>query len=182
LRLLKVIATDLGPVAEAQLRTSAKKGLLHNKNKKISMQNLAIRYGSMMFAGFTLFFLLMNAFGIASNTNLRIFNFVIHIAFIYLAIKSYRETHRDTFQNYAKGLVLGMYTSAIGVLGFTVFFSLYLSINPTLMLDFKQSLPLSKYLNPFTLSIFVLVEGTAVSLIASYILSRVVGLQLSNSK
>lgn len=134
-----------------------------------------------MFAGFTLFFLLMYLFGLASNTNLRIFNFVIHIGFIYFAIKAYRETHRDTFPNYARGLVLGMYTSAVGVVGFTIFFLLFLSINPSLMLEFKQSMPLSKYINPITLSIFVLVEGTAVSLIASYILSRVVGLQMSNS-
>ncbi len=135
----------------------------------------------MMFAGFTLFFLLMNLFGLASNTNLRIFNFLIHMGFIYFAIKAYRESHRDTFPNYAKGLVLGMYTSAIGVLGFTIFFLLFLTINPALMLEFKEVLPLGKYLNPFTLSIFVLVEGTAVSLIGSYILSRVVGMQMSSS-
>lgn len=145
------------------------------------MQKLAIRYGSMMFAGFTLFFLLMNLFGVASNTNLRIFNFIIHVSFIYFTIKAYRESHRDTFPNYAKGLVAGMYSSAIGVIGFTLFFMLFLSINPNLMMEFKDKLPLGKYLNPFTMSIFVLVEGTAVSLIASYILSRVVGLEISNA-
>lgn len=144
------------------------------------MQKLAIKYGSMMFAGFTLFFLLMNLFGLASNPNLRLFNFVIHVAFIYFSIKAYRETHRDTFPNYAKGLIVGMYTSAVGVLAFTLFFVLFLSINPTLMLEFKEKLPLGKYLNPLTMGIFILVEGTAISLIASYILSRVVGLQLSN--
>lgn len=144
------------------------------------MQKLAIRYGVMMFAGFTLFFLIMHLFGWSDNHYLRFFNFFIHLGFIYLAIKKWREEHRDTFPQYAKGLVVGMYTSAVGVLGFTIFFLLFLISNPELMLQFQEKLPLGDYLNPVTTSIFVLVEGTVVSLIGSYILSRVVGMQLSN--
>ncbi len=144
------------------------------------MQKLAVRYGAMMFGGFTLFFLLMHLLSLSDNYIIRVFNIFIHIPFLYLAIREYRKTHRDTFSNYAKGLVLGMYTSAIGVLGFTVFFTLFLVSNPEFMLTLQEKLALGKYLNPITTSIFILVEGTAVSLIASYILSRVVGLQLSS--
>ncbi len=146
------------------------------------MQKLAIKYGAMMFGGFTLFFLLMHLFGLSDNYLIRIFNIFIHIPFLYLAIREYRKNHRDTFQNYAKGLALGMYTSAIGVLGFAIFFMLFLVASPEFMMTLQEKLALGQYLNPITTSLFIIVEGTAVSLIASYILSRIVGLQLSNGK
>ena len=145
------------------------------------MQKIALRYGLWMFAGFTVFFLLMHLFGLSQNYNLRIFNGVIHLSLIYLAIRDYRHTHEDSVNNYVSGVAMGMYASVIGVIGFTIFMLLYLIGDANFMQALRETNPLGEYLTPITASLFILMEGIAISLIGSYIITRVIDMRLSHA-
>ncbi|GJM34590.1 MAG: hypothetical protein DHS20C18_35910 [Saprospiraceae bacterium] len=138
------------------------------------MKHLAFKYGIRMFAGFTLFFLLMHLLGQSQNSNLRIFNGIIHMGFMYLAIKEYKSSFPNAADNYLNGVAMGFYASIIGILPFAIFLMIFLDQTPHLMAEFKQEMPIGDYLNPVTASVFVLVEGLIVSLIGGYVLTRIV--------
>ena len=146
------------------------------------MKKIAIKYGLLMFAGFTAFFLIMHLLGQSQNYNLRIFNGVIHIGLITLAIREYRKTNPEGLSNYISGVAMGMYASLIGVLGFVIFMVLYLSGDTAFMAYIQASFPIGEYLNPITASLFILVEGVAVSLIGSYIVTRIVDMNMAGDE
>lgn len=143
------------------------------------MRSIAFRYGLMMFAGFTVFFLLMHVMSLSQHYYLRAFNGIIHLSFIFLAIKAFqKESPPGTF-NYLSGVAMGMFASVIGVVGFTIFMLLFLIGNPGFMLDLKESLPIGEYLNPVTASLMITMEGIAVSVISSYIITRVIDMSMA---
>jgi len=138
------------------------------------MRNIAIRYGLIMATGFILYFLIMQALGFGGNYYFRIFNAVIHLSIITVAIKAYKDRYPDEF-NYISGVVTGVVTSLVGVIPFAIFMLIFLSLTP----DFMESIRLEaenvgRYLTPFTASLIVLLEGLAVSVLASYIIMRIV--------
>jgi hypothetical protein len=148
------------------------------------MKKIALRYGLFMFAGFTGFFLLMHLIGQSANTGLRMFNGVIHLSFIYMAIRAYRATYPDSAGNYMSGVATGMYASLFGVFGFVIFMLLFLVYNPSFLETIGESSSFGKvqeYLTPITASLFILTEGIAVSLIGSYIITRVVDMTLART-
>jgi hypothetical protein len=138
------------------------------------MKSIAWKYGLWMAAGFTGLFLLMYSAGVAHNYNLRILNSVIHIGLLYGAISAYREHTPDKVGNYVSGVAMGMYSSVIGVLIFTLFMGLFLGFEGNLMAHIKETMPVGRYLNSFTTPLFIFVEGIAVSLIGSYLVTRIV--------
>ena len=137
------------------------------------MRKIAIRYGILMFIGFTVYFLLMHLLGRSANSTLRLFNGIIHLWLLALAIRRYRLENDIQSGKYVPGVALGMYASAIGVVAFSVFMLLFLSFHPTLMGDIKDQAALGPYLNPFTATLSILAEGLVVSLIGSYIWVRI---------
>lgn len=145
------------------------------------MRRIALKYGLWMFLGFIAFFLIMHLFGLSQNYNLRIFNGVIHLSLIYLAIRDYYQEYGQNIKGYLSGVATGMYASAVGVIGFSIFMVLFLAFSPAFMQVIKETMPIGKYLNPVTASIFVIVEGTAISLIGSYILTRVIDMNRANA-
>ncbi len=146
------------------------------------MKNTSLWYSLVMFAGFTLFFLVMTALGYGDNYNLRIFNSIIHLGMIYLAIRSYREKSPESAGNYLSGVAVGMYSSILAVVAFSAFLFIYLTADPVLMDQIRASVPTGEYLNPFTATLFITVEGIAVSLIGSYILTRIIDSRMSTGK
>lgn len=138
------------------------------------MKKIAIKYGLLMWAGFTALFLIMHLLGLSQNANLRLVNGVVHIGFLYLAIKAYRQEHRESVRNYLSGIAVGMYSSAIGIIAFAAFMSVFFFINPGFLESVQGSFFLEKYLTPFTGTIVIVAEGIAVSLIMSYIVTRIV--------
>ncbi len=138
------------------------------------MRTLAIKYGIMMFAGFTLFFLVMHLLGQSQNFNLRIFNGVIHIGIMYMAIKAYKEQFPKSQDNYLNGVAMAIYSSVIGILPFAVFLMIFLDQSPHLMAEFKDKTPIGEYLTPVTASVFIFMEGLIISLIGGYVLTRIV--------
>ncbi|HMQ63354.1 MAG TPA: DUF4199 domain-containing protein [Flavilitoribacter sp.] len=145
------------------------------------MKKIAIKYGLWMFAGFVAFFLTMHLLGLSHRYFFRIFNGVFHIAAIYYAIREYRKQNEDSINNYVSGVAMGVYTSAVGVLGFTIFMLLYLAFDTGFMEHLRAAMPIGEYLNPITASLFILTEGIVVSLIGSYLVTRVIDMNLANA-
>ncbi len=146
------------------------------------MKKIAIKYGLFMLVGFIAFFLIMHVLGHSMNYNLRIFNGVIHIGLIALAIREYRQTHPESLSNYISGVAMGMYASVIGVLGFTIFMGFYLLGDEALLSHIQASIPIGDYITPFTASLFIVVEGIAVSLIGSYIVTRIIDMRMAKDE
>lgn len=138
------------------------------------MKSIAIRYGLGLALSLIAFFLIMHFFGLSQNYNFRMFNAVIHIAFIYLGVRKYfNETGGRNF-NYVAGTAQGMYLSLIGVLVFALFMILFMAADTIFLEALKESKELGKYLTPFTAGVALIVEGIAISLILSYIVTRVI--------
>ncbi|MCB9306732.1 MAG: hypothetical protein H6565_09050 [Lewinellaceae bacterium] len=137
------------------------------------MKHIALRYGLWMFLGFTGFFLAMHMLQLSEKYYLRIFNGVIHVACLWLALRSWLHEHPDASEDYTSGVVMGMFTSLVGVIPFTIFMVLFLAYNPAFMANIQHQSPIGQYFTPVTASLFILVEGIAVSIILSYMLMRV---------
>lgn len=145
------------------------------------MRNIAIRYGLWMFVGFTAFFFIMHFFGFSQRYDLRIFNGVIHLSLMYLAIREYRNKNRESVNNYISGVAMGMYASVIGVLPFTIVMFLYLVLNPEFMANVTDNADLQRFITPLTASLFIFTEGIAISLIGSYIETRIIDMNMSKT-
>lgn len=128
-----------------------------------------------MFTGFVIFFLSMFGLGFGYRGELSFFNIAIQLMCLYGGIKTYYRLHPKDIDNYMLGVSLGLEATAIGVVGFTIFFMIFLHFNPTFMDAIRQNSNLGTYLNPFTGSLFILTEGLVVGLIGSYILTRYFG-------
>ena len=127
-----------------------------------------------MLAGFVSLFLLMYFIGLGHRSELRVLNGVIHAYCLYRAIRAYYAEHLGDLNNSMLGVSQGMGASIIGVGGFTVFMTIFLALNPSFLDLIRQNSMVGPYLNPFTASLFILTEGLMVSLIGSYILTRIV--------
>ncbi len=138
------------------------------------MRAISIKIGLWMLAGFISIFLLMCAMGLSHRSEFRVLNSIIHIFCLYRAIQSYYWLHPETIHNSMLGVAQGIGVSIIGVGGFAVFMTIFLELNPTLMDIIKQNSKMGAFLHPFTASLFILTEGLVVSLIGSYILTRIV--------
>lgn len=136
------------------------------------MLHIALRYGLWMFLGFTGFFLIMHLLDLSQNYYLRVFNGIIHVGFLWTALRAWYRHHHGAADDYTSGVVAGMMTSLAGVLPFTVFMVLFLSYNPSFLASIQQQSPIGEYFTPVMASLFILVEGIATSLILSYLMVR----------
>jgi hypothetical protein len=142
------------------------------------MYTIAIRMGLGMLAGFICFFLPMTLLGLGDRSELRIFNGVIHVYFMYQAIKMYRDLYPADRNNYILCAAQGIMASLIGILGFAFFMILFLTFDTPLMDGIKAANPtISVYLNPFSASLFIITEGVIVSLMGSYLITRILSTQ-----
>ena len=146
------------------------------------MEKIALKNGVRMFLGFSALFLIAHLLNISDNYNLRILNGIIHLTFMYLAIREYRKAFPKTTNNYLSGVAMGMFASIIGVLIFTIAMFLFLFFNPTFFELLQSKAPLPKYFTPFTASLLILTEGIAISLIGSYILVRIIDAQVKPAR
>ncbi len=144
------------------------------KRKLTDMQLTSIRYGILMFAGLVAYFLLMYLFGIAHHSELRVFNGIIQIFYIYLTIRSFYAFYPEQIHNYLFGVVQGIKVSVYGIVPFAIFIMLFLYFDPELMSKIKYQSLMGDYLNPFTAIIFILAEGLVIGLIISYVLTRII--------
>ncbi len=148
------------------------------------MQRIAWKYALRMLAGFILLFLVAHFTGLSHNYHLRILNGIIHLTFMWMAIKEYWQTHPDQLGNYVSGVAMGMYTAVPAVALFTFFMWVFLSldVNRDFFEHLRSQAPLPEYFTPFTASLYIFAEGIAVSLIGSYVLARILETRMSGEK
>lgn len=145
------------------------------------MIKIAKRYGLIMMGGFIAFFLSMYAIGLAQNYWLRLFFVLIHLGVLGLSINAYRKDELNGSTNpkqSVSGVIQGMITSFVGVLGFCLFLFLFLTFDSNLMAQINAQFSVSRGFNPVTAAAFMFVEGISAGLIGSYILTRIVDSQL----
>jgi hypothetical protein len=143
-----------------------------------AMRAISIQLGLVMLTGFIAIFYIIYMLGYAQHTELRVLNAVVHLSCMYLAIKAYYKTDPENVENYMLGVAQGMEASIIGVIGYAVFIVVFMKIDPRLMNLIKQNSSMAIYLNPYTVTLGILTEGLMVSLIGSYIMTRIYGYTL----
>ena len=138
---------------------------------------IVIKYGILLFLGLMAYYLVMQLLGLSNRYDFRIFNAVIQVVVVYMAIKEYAKSKPDEF-NYLSGTVIGINTSIAGVVPFAVFQMINLYMSPQLLEFIRENAPMiGPYVNPFSGGLIVFFEGLAVGLVLSYICMRVVDLQ-----
>ena len=142
------------------------------------MRAISNQFGFLMLAGFIAIFYIIYMLGYAQYTELRVLNAVVHLSCMYLAIKAYYKTDRENVENYMLGVAQGMEASVIGVVGYALFIVIFMKIDPRLMNLIKQNSHMAIYLNPYTITLAILAEGLMVSLIGSYLMTRIYGYTL----
>ena len=142
------------------------------------MRAISNQFGFLMLAGFIAIFYIIYMLGYAQYTELRVLNAVVHLSCMYLAIKAYYKTDRENVENYMLGVAQGIEASVIGVVGYALFIVIFMKIDPRLMELIKQNSHMAIYLNPYTITLAILAEGLMVSLIGSYLMTRIYGYTL----
>ncbi len=145
-------------------------------------QKISFKYGLILFGSLTGFFLLMWIFNQADKTWLRVFNGLIHITLLYFAIKQYRRKSPETFGNYLSGVSVGLYTSVIGSLLFAAFIALFTSFNVGFEQSLTSAIPYDLGFIPLSAALFVIMEGIVAGLIGSYVVTRLINMQILNEK
>ena len=145
------------------------------------MLKIAIKFGLILALGLTLFFLIMHFLSLSDNYNLRLFNGIIHLTVIYFAMQAGLKSGIISGENYVNSVFLGMLSSFVGVALFAFFQLLFLHFDNVFMAQIKAAFSIGEYLNPWSASMIILVEGVAVSLIGSYIIARVIEMNLAKS-
>lgn len=146
------------------------------------MQKIAIKYGMRMFASLVVLFVIVHLLGLSQNYHLRLLNGFIHLAFLYLAIKAYRMNNPDITGNYISGVAIGIYMTMIAVILFGFCMMLYLTWDQAFFGSLKDQFPYPELFTPFTASLGILVEGVAMGVIGSYIVTRVIDTLLTEGK
>lgn len=152
------------------------------------MKRIVIRYGLLMFAGLTALFVIMHILNLSQRYHLRLLNAVIHLICLTLAIGAARRERMKASADvqeadYMFEIAAGVLTSVFGALSFAVFQLIHLSINTEFMQYLKDNVPyVGQYLNPFTASVSIFMEGLAMSIVGSYIIARVINASESRKK
>ncbi|MDP2385791.1 MAG: DUF4199 domain-containing protein [Bacteroidota bacterium] len=139
---------------------------------KNTVERIGIKYGLLTFVALVAYFLLMQAVGLGHIIELRFLNFIILAYGIYYAIMKLKsEASEDEF--YFKGLAEGVVTSMVGVIPFAAFVGFYLAyIDPNLMNEIRQNVPISGYINTFSAFVVVNLEGFASGVLITYVVMQ----------
>jgi hypothetical protein len=137
------------------------------------MLRTTLRYGLIIFLGFTGYFLLMNALGLGDNPNLRFFNVVIQLTVLWFALQDWARSHPNSLHEYPAGVTHGLVTSMVGIIPFAIFMSIFLGMNPGLLEALRSRFAMGDSLTPVTIAAFIPMEGIATAVIGSYIFVRI---------
>jgi len=128
----------------------------------------AIRFGGLMALALAGFFLLMKAFGLEHNLELRALNIFILFSFVLMSIDHFKKKKPENFV-YLKGMGLGLLTAVAGVLMFATLVILYITVlDPSFMELIRENEPFGDFLNPVLVGFTIIIEGTASGFLATY--------------
>ncbi|NND34862.1 MAG: hypothetical protein HKN76_19910 [Saprospiraceae bacterium] len=147
------------------------------------MSNIIIvKHGTILFLALTTYFLVMHLLGLGERYDFRIFNAIIQIIVIYLAIRSYAKLHREQF-TYLNGTLIGIKTTVWGIIPFAILQMFHLYLNQPLLEYIRENAPVvGPYVTPFSGGVIIFMEGLAVGLIVSYICMRIVDLKITPAR
>jgi hypothetical protein len=126
-------------------------------------------YGTLVTVALILYFFIVYASGFIYVTELRVFNLLIQVAGIYLALKQYRRTHEGSL-NYLRAMSIGVGTSFIASSTFVLFLFAYLNLDQNMMNVIRENAPLGEYLDPYIASFSVWLEGIFSGFLATFII------------
>lgn len=130
-------------------------------------------YGVRIAIGLILYFVVMYLVGLAHQVELRLFNLLILIAGVYLALKKFRVAHQDNL-HYFRALLTGVSTAAIGAFLFAIFLFIFMSVDSNLMESIRENEPMGHYLNPYIISCIVALEGVFSGLLVTFMVINLV--------
>ena len=142
------------------------------------MKRLVLKYGAILGLCLIGFFLIMHLLGLSNRYDLRIYNLLFHISLLYVVIMRFRKQSNNLPCNYIKCVSLGILTSFIAIVMFSIFMGVFLSTNPDFMAGLTLKFDIGEYLNPITASFFLFCEGMAVSVFVSYIMTRIADISI----
>jgi len=132
----------------------------------------ALKYGLITTAGLIAYFLLMKLAGLVQIVELRMLNLFILIAGVGFAIREYKRSSDDEM-DYLQGFGIGMLTTAVSVITFSLFIFFYLNLlDPAFMETIKQEEAFGQYLNPYMAALAIFFEGMGSGLILSFIIMQ----------
>lgn len=101
-------------------------------------QSIPIRYGLLIAAALTIYFLLLSLLDLHTKPIFSLFNGVITGAGIYLCIKKYYEYKGAKFR-YQKGFMAGLISGFLATFIFTLFFGIYAAnLNPDFLSELLE--------------------------------------------
>ncbi|MFA0960697.1 DUF4199 domain-containing protein [Roseivirga sp. BDSF3-8] len=137
-------------------------------NQHLTIERVGIKYGLLTCAGLIGYFLLMKAFNLEHNLELRAFNLIILGSGVLAAVKYFKH-HAFHSMTYLRGLGAGMLTSIIAVISFSLLVFIYLSfIQPQFMEVIRNNEPFGLYLNPYNVTAIIVFEGLASGFLLSF--------------
>lgn len=131
---------------------------------------IAEKYGAFTAVGLLIFFFIMRLLDLLYVVELRVFNVVIMVIGINMAVKELKKRSPETF-TYFKGMGTGVLTGIIASILFGLFVFIYVSfIDTGLMQSIIENEPMGRFMNPYIVSVIIAVEGIASALLVSFIL------------
>lgn len=131
--------------------------------------HISEKYGLFIALGLVVFFFIMRISGLLYVVELRVMNVIIMIAGILSAIKTLRRLAPESF-TYFKGMGTGVLTGIIGSILFGLFVFFYVSfIDTGLMQNIIENEPMGRFMNPYIVSVVIVVEGIASALLISFV-------------
>lgn len=137
----------------------------------VRIDMLGFRYGIYTALALIGYFVLMQIIGLAYILELRIFNLLIVIAGIVMAIDKYRAVTNEHME-YLTGYGIGSSTTIVAVFIFSLFLGFYLSFDHAFMQHIRTTGLMGHYLDPATAAFAVFGEGIASGVIASFALMQ----------
>jgi len=128
-------------------------------------------YGTFIFAGLLVYFLVMLAFGLVHVIELRLLNLLIMGTGIYFALRQFRRTHEERL-NYFRALAVGVTTGFIGTSTFVLFLFFFMQIQKNFLNSVLSGEPMAPYMNTYTAAFAVWIEGIFSGLIMTFILTN----------
>jgi len=114
-----------------------------------------------------LYFFIMKYAGLVQLLELRALNFFILLGGILLALNRYKRSNGNQV-SYLEGFGLGLLTTGVTVAVFSAFIGIYLHMNPSFMEFIRGHALMGAYLNPPTVALGILIEGSISGLIISF--------------
>ncbi len=126
--------------------------------KKNTIEYNGLIGGAIILTGLIAYFLIMQAFGLAENVELRIFNIVFMAAGVLYAIKYLKKRNKKF--DYLKGLGAGFLAAASSSLVFAMFMVIYLlAIDTQFLNQVEVNEAFGEYVSPFMVGFVTLIEG-----------------------